>query len=120
MCQGYYRYASCKTPGTVIRVTGASFGRQVGNSACLGYMFPYYFGRRSCALPSARGDLARACDGKRSCRVTTRVGSGNIFPRNPCIVQRPYVRMKYVCEGPSGMQRAFSGGGDGDEEAKIA
>jgi len=109
VCRGYYRRATCKA-GRVIRVLSASFGREAGNTGdCKGDKVPRRLRGKNCALPSAGQELASWCDGKRSCKVTTRVGRGKIFSRNPCYKQRPFVTMIYLCEVRSGdVQRAFS------------
>ena len=70
---------------------------------------PWYM-RRECSLASAGVELARACNGKKSCRISTRAGKDDIFTRNPCNArQRPFVTMKYVCETQRGnMLRSYS------------
>ena len=70
---------------------------------------PWYM-RRECSLASAGVELARACNGKKSCRISTRAGKDDIFSRNPCNVrQRPFATMKYVCETQRGnMLRSYS------------
>merc|ERR1712025_303629 len=48
------------------------------------------------------------CNGKRTCRISTRNGNDDIFSRNPCIIQRHFVSMKYMCESRRGnMLRSF-------------
>ena len=72
-------------------------------------LVPWYM-RRECSLASAGVELARACNGKKSCRISTRAGKDDIFSRNPCNVrQRPFVTMKFVCESQRGnMLRSYS------------
>jgi len=108
VCQGSKKWAVCSIRGQVIRVISGSYGRPAGSSECAGMLVPWYM-RRECSLPSAGVELARACNGKRTCRITTRVGKDDIFSRNPCIRQRPFVTMEFMCEaGRGNTLRSFS------------
>eukprot|EP00092_Neocalanus_flemingeri_P028963 GFUD01031446.1.p1 GENE.GFUD01031446.1~~GFUD01031446.1.p1 ORF type:complete len:453 (+),score=93.20 GFUD01031446.1:3-1361(+) len=108
VCQGYYRYLKCNF-GTLIKVREAFFGRKRNNLKDCPISY-YRRGRGNCALRSAKRDLARACDGKRSCQVNTRTKPEGVLTRNPCSKQRPFVNVEYECVKPSGSKatgRAF-------------
>eukprot|EP00092_Neocalanus_flemingeri_P028964 GFUD01031447.1.p1 GENE.GFUD01031447.1~~GFUD01031447.1.p1 ORF type:complete len:524 (-),score=108.55 GFUD01031447.1:89-1660(-) len=108
VCQGYYRYLKCNF-GTLIKVREAFFGRKRNNLKDCPISY-YRRGRGNCALRSAKRDLARACDGKRSCQVNTRTKPEGVLTRNPCSKQRPFVSVEYECVKPSGSRatgRAF-------------
>jgi len=113
LCQGSNKWAICSSRGQVIRVLSGSYGRPAGSSECAGMLIPWYM-RRDCSLPSAGVELARACNGKRTCRISTRDGKDGIFSRNPCIRQRPFVTIEFMCEARRGnMMKSFS---DEDED----
>jgi len=109
VCRGHYKWAICGRRGYVIKVISGSYGRPASSSECAGLLVPWWMRRRECSLRSAGAELARACNGKKKCRISAREGKNNIFLRNPCMRQRPFVTLRYICEAERGtMQRSFS------------
>ena len=76
---------------------------------------PWWLRGRECSHFGAVEDLAKACDGRKSCRITAEAGQGHVFPINPCQRQEPFVIMMYLCESRKvGLQRALNNDDEDD------